>query len=57
LWRVGWIFWVFFLFTMCPPSSHQVFKRFPKMFPIAPQFYPICFAQSYFLFTLYVGQP
>jgi len=31
------------VFSSC---SHGVSKRFPKMFPIAPQIYPLWFAQS-----------
>jgi hypothetical protein len=43
-WGKGELFFGFFLlFPMC---SHQVPKLFPKAFSIAPQFYPICFAQS-----------
>ncbi len=37
-------------------SSHQVFNVFPKVFPIAPGFNPICFAQSRPLLT-YIGGP
>jgi hypothetical protein len=55
------------LFLTCslqvPKGSHQVFNMFPrfpmcspKVFPIAPCFNPICFAQSPPLFT-YIGGP
>ncbi len=31
--------------------SYQIPKEFPKMFSIAPHFYPICFPQNYPHFT------
>jgi hypothetical protein len=40
---------VLIMFPWGSPSSHevpQVPKLFPRAFPIAPQFYPIWFAQS-----------
>jgi hypothetical protein len=40
-------FFVFLLFPMC---SHQAHKGFLPKFPIATQFYPICFARSCHLF-------
>ncbi len=39
-------------FTVC---SLQVPKMFPKMFSIAPHFYPICFGECCPLFTYIVG--
>ncbi len=53
----------FFIFPLFPSSSHHVsnmFPRFPmcspRVFPIAPCFNPICFAQSLPLLT-YIGGP
>jgi hypothetical protein len=47
----------FFWFSLFPMCSNQVPKLFPNMFPRAPYFYPICFAQSYPLFSpMKVGQ-
>jgi len=47
---------IFFLFTFVPnmflSSSHQV----PNVFPLAPRFNPICFAQSPPLLTYIGGQ-
>ncbi len=37
----------FFLFNQVPKGSYQVFNVFPKMFPIAPHFYLICFGQDW----------
>lgn len=51
----GWIFWVSFLFSMCPSSSHQIFKRFPMMFPIAPHFLSHLFCPNLFSFHLICG--
>jgi len=56
--------WGFFSFFLCPQyvpfkfsmGSHQVFNVFPKGFPIAPHFNPICFAQSPPLLT-HIGGP
>ncbi len=44
-WVLGWrgIFSFFPLFPMC---SHQVSKRFPDMFPMAPRFYGYSFAHN-----------
>ncbi len=44
--------------NMFPSSFHQVpnmFPRFPSVFPIAPHFNPICFAQSPPLLTYIAG--
>ncbi len=61
----------FFSFFLCsqhvpfkfPMGSHQILNMFPKfpmcsprVFPIAPRFDPICFAQSPPLLT-YIGGP
>jgi len=32
--------------SLVPWGYHEIQKMFPKMFPITPQIYPICFAQS-----------
>jgi hypothetical protein len=37
----------FFLFNQVPKGSYQVFNVFPKMFPIAPHFYVVCFGQDW----------
>jgi hypothetical protein len=46
----GFVFLLFSLvpvmFHMCSHKVPQVLKLLPKTFPIAPQFYPIWFAQS-----------
>jgi hypothetical protein len=34
------------VFSSCSHQNPQVLKLFPKAFPMAPQFYPIWFAQS-----------
>ncbi len=51
---------IFFIFPLSPTCSIQVSIRFPmcslKVFPIAPRFNPICFAQSPPLLT-YIGGP
>jgi len=60
-WVVGWggEFFSLFLFPM---GSHQVLNMFPRfsmdsprVFPIAPHFNPICFAQNPLLLTYIVG--
>jgi hypothetical protein len=51
---------IFFIFLLSPTCSIQVSISFPmcslKVFPIAPCFNPICFAQSPPLLT-YIGGP
>jgi hypothetical protein len=51
---------IFFNFPLFPTCSLQVPIRFPmcspRVFPIAPHFNPICFAQSSPLLT-YIGGP
>jgi hypothetical protein len=61
----GWLR-IFFYFLLVPnmfaSSSHQVLNMFfrlpicsPRVFPIAPRFHPICFAQSLPLLTYIHG--
>jgi len=59
LWVGGGEFFSLFLFPM---GSHQVLNMFPRfsmdsprVFPIAPHFNPICFAQNPLLLTYIVG--
>ncbi len=54
---------IFFIFHLFPVGSHQVLNTFlgfpmcsPRVFPIAPHFNPISFAQSPPLLT-YIGGP
>jgi hypothetical protein len=57
-WVGGWGGGDFFLFLLFPSGSHYVpyvLNVFPRVFPIAPRFNPICFAQSPPLLTYIAG--
>ncbi len=54
----GGIFWgAFFFSPLFPMCSHHVPMGFPKMFPIAPQFYPIRFCCSTPIYINWKGRP
>jgi hypothetical protein len=56
----GGIFFIFTLFPKCslqvPSEFPSISNMFPRRFPIAPHFNPICFVQSPPLLT-YIGAP